>query len=57
MIEQTRHTSALRIYRDADEPDSFVVVSDGSEPEAIPVIPTALSMSYWAHPSRFSEAL
>lgn len=57
MIEQKRHTSALRIYRTADEPDSFVVLSDGSEPDAIPVIPTALSMSYWAHPSRFREAL
>lgn len=57
MNEQKRHTSGLRIYRTEEEPDSFVVVADGSERDAIPVIPTGLAVSYWAHPSRIREPL
>lgn len=57
MIEQKRHKGGLRIYKSAEEPDVFVVETDGSELDAIPVIPTALAVSYWSHPSRINEAL
>jgi hypothetical protein len=42
----------LRILADPGEVDAVLVVMDGSEPDAIPVIPTAKAHSYWTHPSR-----
>lgn len=39
-----------------DEVDAFVVVADGSEPDALPVIPTAMAETYWAHPSNRHRA-
>jgi hypothetical protein len=44
--------TSLRITKYEDEPDAFLVVTDGSEPDALPVIPTGMAQSYWAHPSR-----
>ena len=52
MKEPAKKTGALRILPYLDEPDAFLVVTDGSEPDSVPVIPTLMAHSYWAHPSR-----
>jgi hypothetical protein len=44
-------TPRFHIFTDPADPDTFLVVRDASEPRAIPVIPTAIAESYWAHPS------
>jgi len=44
MKKQTRR---LRIRMYAEEPDVFLVFSDGAEPDAVPVIPTLLAQTYW----------
>src|SRR5664279_2268833 len=43
---------ALHIRTLPEQPDAFLVVMDDSEPGAVPVIPTAMAESYWAHPPR-----
>lgn len=55
MKEPTKRTETLRILPCLDEPDVFLVVTDGSEPDSVPVIPTRMAHSYWAHPSRASR--
>jgi len=52
MKERTNRTGVLRVLPYLDEPDVFLVVEDGSEPDSVPVIPTHMAHSYWAHPSR-----
>ena len=44
--------STLHICTVPEQPDVFLVVTDASEPGAVPVIPTAMAESYWAHPRR-----
>jgi hypothetical protein len=44
--------STLHICTLPEQPDVFLVVTDDSEPGAVPVIPTAMAESYWAHPRR-----
>ena len=44
--------STLHICTLPEQPDVFLVVTDDSEPGAVPVIPTAMAESYWAHPPR-----
>jgi len=44
-------TRRLRIRTYAEQPDVFLVSSDGSEPDALPVIPTFLAETYWTSPS------
>jgi len=47
----------LHIRTYAEQPDVFLVVSDTSEPDALPVIPTLLAETYWASPSGVPAAL
>jgi hypothetical protein len=56
MEVRKRQTERLRICKEAHEPDAFLVVSDDSEPDAVPVIPTPMAHSYWAHPSHSGTA-
>ena len=44
--------STLHICTLPEQPDVFLVVTDDSEPGSVPVIPTAMAESYWAHPRR-----
>src|SRR5664279_2812208 len=41
--------STLHICTLPEQPDVFLVVTDDSEPGAVPVIPTAMAEGYWAH--------
>lgn len=50
MPKATKHETAIRIVLDPFDPDVVLVVTDGSEPSSIPVIPTPLAISYWTHP-------
>jgi hypothetical protein len=50
MKNEKKETRKLRILAYAEQPDVFLVVSDASEPDALPVIPTSMAESYWAHP-------
>lgn len=45
-----RRTTRLSVRTYADQPDVFLVVSDSSEPDAVPVIPTSMAESYWTRP-------
>jgi hypothetical protein len=51
MGERKTPTSRLHIHVLPALPDVFLVVRNVREPGALPVIPTALAESYWAHPS------
>jgi hypothetical protein len=51
MKRDTQQTRRLHIFSDPDDPDVFLVVMDACEPDAMPVIPTAMAESYWVHPS------
>ena len=44
--------TTLHICTLPEQPDVFLVVTDDSEPGSVPVIPTAMAESYWAHPRR-----
>lgn len=54
-MDEQKHTAGrLRIRQ--EQSDVFLVVTDDSEPEAIPVISTPIAQSYWMHPSHSHHA-
>jgi hypothetical protein len=56
MKEQSHRTDRLRVCTHVDEIDAFLVVADGSQPDAVPVIPTQMAEAYWSHPSHRDTA-
>ncbi|HYA69262.1 MAG TPA: hypothetical protein VED63_11060 [Acidimicrobiales bacterium] len=56
MAEGKAPTSRLHIHVLPALPDVFLVVRNAHEPGAVPVIPTPIAESYWAHPSNVGRA-
>lgn len=54
-MEEQKHT-VERLRISPEQSDVFLIVTDDSEPDAIPVICTAIARSYWMHPSHLHHA-
>lgn len=51
MNNATTKTARLRLLAYEDDPAVALVVTEDTDEDALPIIPTAMASRYWTHPS------